>query len=249
MFIRLLSLILVFIFQINLLAAQSTTADFDSLYATQLQNKLTQLGSNGNYQGLSAAVLVPGQGIWTGTYGLADNNTPLQTDMLLGIASNSKALTAALVLKLQDADLLHLDDPISDYLPDYPNVDGSITIRMLLNHTSGLFDFINDWSSATQQAYNDDPNNVWTLQELVNTLGPPVFPVGTQHSYSNTNFLLAGMVAEAAGGQTINQLLQQYIFDPLDLQMAYPPGDNPCSQHFSNLWNSNGNSTSLNENG
>jgi D-alanyl-D-alanine carboxypeptidase len=231
------------------LEAQPTTEDFDPFFADQLQDKLNEIGTAGDYRGLSAAVLVPGQGIWTGTYGLAAANTPLETNMRLGIASNTKAITAALILKLQDAGLLHLDDPIADYLPPYPQVDGNITIRQLLTHTSGLFDFINDWSAATQDAYNSDPDVIWTLQELVNTLGDPVFAAGSQHAYSNSNYLVAGLVAEAAGGADLHLLLHQYIFQPLALAMAYPPTDDPFAQAYANLWSSSGNSTSLDENG
>ncbi len=248
--LRYLSLPILFAFLVvNILGAQTTNPEFDSLFAEKLQQKLTELGDEGDYRGLSAAVLIPGQGIWTGAYGLAAPGVPMETNMRLGIASNSKAVTAGLLLKLQDEGLLDLDDPISLYLPDYPQVDGNIPIRALLNHSTGLFDFINDWSGATQTAYGDDDNRVWSLADLMATLGMPYFSVGEQFDYSNTNFLVAGLVAEAAGGATLGQLYHQYLFDPLDLDMAYPPHDDVFAQPYANLWNTAGTSVSLDGNG
>lgn len=242
-------IITVFVFCLGPLKTQSTSPDFDSLFAEKLQEKLTELGLEEDYQGLSAAVLVPGQGIWTGAYGFAAPGEPMETNMRLGIASNSKSITAGLILKLQEAGLLQLDDPISNYLPAYPQVDGTITIRQLLNHSTGLFDFINDWSSATQAAYAANDDRIWTLTDLVNTLGAPNYPVGERYDYSNTNFLLAGMVAEAAGGASLGELYHQYLFSPLDLEMAYPPYDDVFDQPFANLWNTAGNSVSLDDDG
>lgn len=231
------------------LVAQPTNPEFDSLFAETLQQKLTQMGNAGDYRGLSAAVLVPGQGIWTGAYGLAAPGVPMATNMRLGIASNSKSITAGLLLKLQDEGLLDLDDPISLYLPDYPQVDGNIPIRALLNHSTGLFDFLNDWSTATQAAYGDDDDRAWTLNDLMATLGAPHFSLGERFDYSNTNFLVAGLVAEAAGGAPLGQLYHQYLFDPLGLDMAYPSYDDVFAQPYANLWNTSGTSVSLEGNG
>jgi D-alanyl-D-alanine carboxypeptidase len=226
--------------------AQSTTAGFDTLLAQQLQAKLVQLGTGGDYDGaLSAAVLVPGQGIWTGTWGRAAANTPATPDMRFGIASNSKAITAGLILKLQDEGWLHLDDPIGNYLPPHPQIDAQLTIRQLLMHTSGLFDFINQWSSATQAAYSDNPNRNWTFDDLIATIGSPAAAPNTGYSYSNTNYLLLGRIAEVATGLPIYQLLHSRVFDPLGLGMAYPPQDNVFAAPYSNLWNTSGSATTL----
>ncbi len=226
--------------------AQSTTSGFDPLYAQQLQTKLNQLGTNGNFAGgLTAAVLVPGEGIWTGAWGRAAVNTPVTTNMRFGMASNSKAIIAGLILKLQDEGLLHLDDPISDYLPPHPQINPQITIRQLLEHTSGLFDFINQWLSATEAAYSANPNHVWTYEELLATVGAPVSAPDAGYSYSNTNYLLLGRIAETAAGQPIHQLLHSRIFTPLGLAMAYPPSDNVFAAPYSNLWNTAGTATTL----
>ncbi len=226
--------------------AQTIDASFNPTLALLLQAKLNSIGSNGNYQGISVALQVPGQGLWVGTYGEAQLGTPLLPNMRLGWASNSKALSGTLLLKLQEEGLLDFESPIGNYLPDYPQVDPNITVKQLLYHTSGLFDFINDWSPQTQAAYNVNPNRVWTMPELLGTIGPPTGRIGERYAYSNTNYLLAGMLAEAVTTADIGELFHQYIFDPLGLSMAYPPYDTVFNEPYANLWNTAGTAVVLN---
>lgn len=220
--------------------AQATSPGFDSTFAAQLTQKLALLGSAGKYKGLSAAAIVPGQGTWVSAWGQAGPGTPLTPDMRLGIASNSKAFVAALLLKLQEEGLLDLDDPVSQYLSPHPHVNGDITLRQLLTHTSGLFDYINDWSGQTASAYNSNPDSVWTPEDLLATVGPTTLAPGVRYSYSNTNYLLAGMVAAAAADTSIGYLLHSRIFGPLGLDAAYPPYDDVFAAPYSNIWNGNG---------
>ncbi|MCU0348635.1 MAG: serine hydrolase [Saprospiraceae bacterium] len=228
---------LVFCLSIIKVLAQTTSPAFDSSYAQQLNQRLQSLGSSSGIKGLSAAAFIPGQGHWVGTYGQAAPSQPLQPNMRLGIASNTKAIVAALLLKLQEEKLLDLDDPVSQYLPPHPHVNGQITLRQLLTHTSGLFDFLNDWSGATSAVYNNNPDSTWAMNDLLATIGPPHFQPGRRYSYSNTNYLLAGMVAEAAADTTIGYLLHSRIFEPLGLGMAYPVADDIFAAPFANLWN------------
>lgn len=239
-----LLLLTTFLFYSLILTSQETSPGFDADYAAALQAKLSEEASQ---KGISAAVFVPGQGIWVGTHGVANaNNDPVTPDMRFCIASNSKALTAALLMVLQDEGLLDLDDAVSDHLPNYDHVDPNITIRQLLTHTSGLFDFINDWTGSTQAEYSQNPNKTWSFDDLISTIGSSPIDPGERYDYSNTNFLLAGMIAEAVTGEPIHDLFASRIFEPLDLDMAYPPADNIFSQPYSNNWN--GSSFNLSEN-
>jgi CubicO group peptidase (beta-lactamase class C family) len=110
-------------------------------FAHDLQEAIDQvLLAYPNYDlGISAAVIMPGHRTWTGVSGYSHQNVPISADMLFVVGSIVKNFEAALVLKLAEDEVLTLDDPISMYLPTYPNVDGKITIRQLLNHTSGVF--------------------------------------------------------------------------------------------------------------
>ena len=110
-------------------------------YSQELQEAIDQVVSA--YQehefGISAAIIVPGFSPWTGVSGYSQPNAPIVQDMLFDVGSIQKNFEAALVLKLAEDELLSLDDPISKYLPGYPHVDENITIRQLLDHTSGVF--------------------------------------------------------------------------------------------------------------
>ena len=110
-------------------------------FEDRLQSVLDREIRASDTKGVSAAVLFPGETIWTGTSGISHDTVAISPDMLFAIGSITKNMVAALTLKLVEAHLLSLDDPLSKWLPAYPHVDSTITIRQLLNHTSGLYMF------------------------------------------------------------------------------------------------------------
>jgi D-alanyl-D-alanine carboxypeptidase len=100
----------------------------------------------------------------------------------------------------------------------------SITLRQLLNHTSGLYNYTDD--PAVYEPFLDgDRGFVWEPEELVDiaTSHPPLFPPGTDWSYSNTGYIVAGMIVEASTGGAIEDLLKEEIFDPTGLDDTYLP--------------------------
>jgi D-alanyl-D-alanine carboxypeptidase len=139
--------------------------------------------------------------------------------MEFGIASNTKLFTGVLLLKLAESNLLSLEDSLHEHLPAFDNIDPNITIRQLLNHTSGLADV------TSVPGYPDsiltDPNRIFTPGELMTWAGPPLFAPGTDWNYCNTNYLLAGMIAESATGQSFGQLLRDSILTPLQLDSTF----------------------------
>jgi D-alanyl-D-alanine carboxypeptidase len=116
-------------------------------------------------------------GTWRGVTGLSHAGTPLTPDLLFGIASNTKLFTGVLLLKLAEHNLVHLDDSLHEYLPAYTHIDSNITIRQLLNHTSGLYD------DTSVPGYPDsmpaNPNRVFSASELMTWAGPPLFQAET----------------------------------------------------------------------
>jgi D-alanyl-D-alanine carboxypeptidase len=128
------------------------------------------------------------------------------------------------VLQLAQDGLLSLDDTIDQYLDDIPNGD-LVTIRMMLDMTSGITSYTFD--QGWQQSFFGDPTAPWTpdqLMEIIRSL-PPHFPPGTQYEYSNSNFVILGQLAETLAGQPIDELLQQRIIDPLELEHTSFPGE------------------------
>lgn len=172
-------------------------------------------------KGITAAVMLPSGEIWTGVSGVSHAATPVTPDMLFGIGSNTKLFTAIAVLKLSEAGLLALDDSIYHWIPTTPNIDSCITIRQLLNHTSGLAGY------NQIPGYNDsilsNPNRIFSKTELLSWVGAPVFAPGTSWGYCNTNYLLAGMIAESVASQPLEEYLRQNIFTPFQLDSTFFP--------------------------
>ncbi|MFF4433884.1 serine hydrolase domain-containing protein [Streptomyces sp. NPDC001513] len=165
-------------------------------------------------------------GIWSpkGTFvsatGVADLATgaPLRADMQFKIASQTKTFTANLVLQLVGEGKVALDDHISKWVAGVPNGD-RITIRQLLNHTSGLAD------GFTSPAVQGRVLTGCTVAELLSAEAkfPPVAPPGATWSYSNYGYNLLGRVVELAGGQDLSTAVQQRIARPLGLRRTLLP--------------------------
>jgi len=94
-----------------------------------------------NVNGVSATVIFPGEKIWNGVSGISHDTVAIKPDMLFAIGSITKNILAALTLKLVEENIISLEDPLSKWLQSYPHIDENITIRQLLNHTSGLYMF------------------------------------------------------------------------------------------------------------
>lgn len=197
----------------------ATAQSFDPAAAARLQAKLDSLRTANNIKGISACVIDPGRGTWKGAAGISHAGTPMTSDLEFGIASHTKLFTGVLILTLAEDSLLRLEDSLHTYLPAYANIDPDITIRQLLNHTSGLDDVTNVPGYPDSMLTN--PNRIFTPEELMTWAGPPIFAAGTGWAYCNTNYLLAGMIAERATGQPYGQLLRDRILRPLDLDSTF----------------------------
>ncbi len=163
--------------------------------------------------------------------GLADRDTgrKLAAGDQFEIGSITKTFVATLILQLADQNRVDLDGAISDYLPGVVPNGKNITVEMLLNHTSGLFNYTDD--KAFFAALTQHPQKIWTPQQLLRiAFRPgPNFSPGTNWSYSNTNYIVAGLMLEKLTGQKLPDLVQQQIVKPLGLKHTYladPRADN-----------------------
>lgn len=213
-------LLLLFLSGFAQIMQAQTSSTFDSTWASQFQAALDNSVLNLNIVGASAAVLVPGQGLWIGDGGESHAGNPITADMRFGIGSNTKLFTAVTLLKLQEEGLLSLEDHLGKWVGSYPNIDTSVTIRQILSHQTGFFDFMND-SPALFDSALSNPDKFWMPDEVLATIGAPHFTAGSAYSYSNTNYLLAALVIETATGKTLEQTLHQYILDPLNLDSTF----------------------------
>ncbi|HET9136186.1 MAG TPA: serine hydrolase, partial [Candidatus Kapabacteria bacterium] len=174
---------------------------------------------NGKH-GVSASVIVPGLPQWSGSVGESYPGEAMSNDMLFEIASNTKTITTALILKLQEEGKLSITDSLWKWLPHYNNIDSNITIKQLLEHSSGIYDYLNDdtTGSMLDDAYFYDPTHVWTPEEIVSEhIGAPNFKAGKSYKYSNTNFVLLGMIAKAVAGKEVAVQFRERFFDPMSL--------------------------------
>ena len=177
-------------------------------------------------------LLIPGavvllrtpQGEFTVTYGttLLGATSPPRADTHFRIASNTKTMTAAVIVLLAQEGKLSLDDPVSKYVPGVPNGD-NITITELLNMRSGLYTYDDDpefWAILER-----DPTKVWSPAEVLAIAfkHPPYFPPGTDFHYSNTNYALLGLIAEKIDGKPLASCFQDRLFGPLGLKDTLLP--------------------------
>ena len=152
-------------------------------------------------RGVSAAI-VNSDSVWVGTAGISHDMVSMKPDMLFSIGSVTKNFVAALTLKLAEEGTLSLEDRLSDWLPAYPYVDPEITIRQLLNHTSGIYMFWNN--DDLWDALKNDRSRKWTPEEVLGYIKEPDFAPGEGWRYSNTNYLLMAMIIEKATGSTLS---------------------------------------------
>jgi D-alanyl-D-alanine carboxypeptidase len=172
-------------------------------------------------------LLVPGamvilstpQGEFTVSYGTTTLGAtiPPRGDTHFRIASNTKTMTAAVIVQLAQEGRLDLDDPVSKYVSGVPDGD-RITIADLLKMRSGLYNYTD--APEISASLDQDPAKVWTPKEVLAIAfkQPPYFPPGTAFHYDNTNYALLGLIAEEREhGKPLARILQDRLFGPLGM--------------------------------
>ena len=176
---------------------------------------------------------IPGAivGVWSPSHGdliivrgKADIETGRGMDSVdrVRIASITKTFTITVILELVDEGNLELDQTLSTWFPTIPGSD-EITVRELCNMTSGLFNYSDD--PTFQKVYSEDPNKVWSPEELVAlaVAHPPYFAPGTSWHYSNTNTIILGMIINKITGRMPEDEIKDRIVDRLKLENTYYP--------------------------
>ncbi|MEV7499468.1 serine hydrolase domain-containing protein [Streptomyces sp. NPDC093018] len=158
------------------------------------------------------------------TYGYADRGTRRAMDAgdRFRVGSVTKSFSAVVLLQLVDEHRLELDAPVNRYLPGLLP-DDAITVRQVLGHRSGLYDFTNDMFANSVPGFEAVRNRVFTYRELValSLKHPRTNAPGAAYSYSNTNFVVAGMLIEKITGHSVRTEYQNRIFGPLKLQDTF----------------------------
>lgn len=207
-----------------------------SLEAKQkLQAKLDSCVNNYNLPGISVAITFPNNETWQGVSGFNHiyAQKPMDTSVLFQMASVTKMFAAAIVFQLVEENLLSLEDTIGQHLPPINFIPSKTKIKYLLNHRSGIFDFLGNPNAA--DTWFTHPDSIWDPKTIIETYGAnPIFQQGNAFSYSNTNYLLLGMLIEQITGNTFAEELKNRIIIPYGLtQTFYPPQDSIVGNYVS----------------
>jgi CubicO group peptidase (beta-lactamase class C family) len=195
------------------LSAQTKNA-LDAATATRVDQAVEKVIADTGIPSASVAVVQHGEITYLHAYGKArlEPTMPATTEMQYSIGSVSKQFTAALILMLVEDGKMTLDDPIGKYLPRLTRAN-EVTVRELLSMTAGYQDF---WPEDYVMTSMMGPT---TAQHILDVWGskPLDFDPGTQWQYSNTNYVIAGRIAEIVGGKPLVEQLRARIFEPLHM--------------------------------
>lgn len=212
-------LLWIFLILPTLSKSQDIPAQADSL--------LTSYSRQGLFSG-NVAILRKGKVLFSKSYGYSDAaaKRPNSPSTQFRIGSVTKTFTAALIMRLRERGKLSLEDKISKYLPDYRFGD-SVTIRNLLNHTSGIMSF------TSTEKFQQEKLRMSSIKEVMNTFFeiPLLFSPGSNFQYSNSNYLLLGYIAEKVAQKSFSDLLRDEITGPLGMKATGLDSDQRKSTH------------------
>lgn len=214
---------------------QSTAlAQFPSYIQATFQEEFDAFNAQYDLQGVSLAIRSADHE-WVGVNGISTATDPINSDHVFAMGSVSKTITAATILQMHDDGLLNLDDEVSGHLPLTAWVTPTITIRQLLNHTSGIFNYTQHpdfgpdvfYSSSTMVTQADILNNY--MQS-----GP--FSPGQAWGYSNTNYIVLSMIIEAVAQQAYYlEARDRFGFDTNYPTLSLPPHES-STDDLAHLW-------------
>ncbi|UNK19535.1 beta-lactamase family protein [Paenibacillus sp. N3/727] len=194
--------------------------ELDKLLKTDIHGAIAYVYDHGKYQGYAS--------------GIADITTgrKMDPDYRYRIGSLTKTFTATVVLQLAGENKLDLDDPVEKWVPGLVQGNGydgkKVTIRQLLNHTSGLAEYTVDLFDGTGSDILKRANVTYTAEQLVKKglAQKPLFAPGKGLMYTNTNYVLLGIIIEKVTGNTYAQEMETRIIEPLKLNNTFVPGAN-----------------------
>ncbi|MBT6156893.1 MAG: beta-lactamase family protein [Planctomycetaceae bacterium] len=169
--------------------------------------------------GLSIGVAIGDEVLAAKGFGLAnvELNVPVTADTVYRIGSITKQFTAAAILILVEDGKIDLDAPLTKYLPDYPSHGSAVTVKHLLQHTSGVADF-----TRLPEYRRDRPLDVSKDEVLDRFQNLPLkFPPGEKHRYCNSGYFLQGLIIEQASEKSFREFVESRLFEKLKMQHSY----------------------------
>jgi D-alanyl-D-alanine carboxypeptidase len=203
-----------------LVAAPAVAQPLTPAEVAQIDQLVSKTLADTGVPSAEIAIVRDGRLVLSKAYGKANEGLPANPALPYQIASNSKQFTAMALLLLEDEGKLSLDDHVSKFLPGITEGD-KITLRQLLSHESGLQDF---WPQDYSFVDMEQPT---TPQHIIDKWAkkPLDFPPGTRWQYSNTGYVVAGMIAEKVSGEPLLTFLHRKIFGPLGMTSVLDQDD------------------------
>lgn len=205
--------------------ADDTATSNKTILKSDVQTALSAVAKKQLVPGAIALLRMPGKTI-TAAYGtteIARKNTP-QTSYFYRIGSNTKSMISATIVLMAQDGLLQLTDPVSKYIPDVPNGD-RISLDLLMKNRSGLYNYLDSPKLACE--FDKNPLKIWTPQDLLNlAFAQPSQTPDERFEYSNTNFILLGLVAEKMDKKPLATIFKERLFTPLGMKHTYLPDAN-----------------------
>jgi CubicO group peptidase (beta-lactamase class C family) len=203
---------------LSLFSAAQTVDTIDPALRSQVDRIAGEVMEQRGVPSASVAVVKDGKLVYTHAYGKAriDPDRAATPEMRYSIGSISKQFTATAILLLQEQGKLSLDDAVGKYVPGLTRGD-EVTIRQILSHTSGYQDYAPEDYPVESQLKPVTPREIldtWATKPLD-------FEPGTQWQYSNTNFVIAGLIVEKVSGEKLFDFLGEHIFRPLEMKSAW----------------------------
>jgi D-alanyl-D-alanine carboxypeptidase len=215
-----------------LIRAQSSISP---VLSENLQFALDNEFAQYDLKGVVMAISMPDDEIWFGASGTSNGSDSINAEMLFGIGSNTKTFTATLAMMLIEDSLLKLDDSIYHWVADNPYIDSTITVKNLLNHTSGLYEYTDH--PAIDDSLISHLEKFWTPEEILLTfLDTPYFEKGKDFHYANTNYLILGMIIKAVSGKSISEMLHSRILNPLGLTHTFLDQEDSLVGELAHCW-------------
>ena len=211
--------------ELNKTATKYVETNSKQLKNSQLQTVLDEAVEDLDIPGVVMYISGP-QGTWIGASGYSDleSETLMQPDDKLALASASKTFVGVAILKLVEQGQLNLDESIDNYLPKdisrnirYSN---EITVRQLLNHSSGIIDYLDDnFAEITEGRSRSQP---WKAREVIKLIyGEPQAKPGKKHDYSNSNYIVLEVIVEEKTGKSLAEVIRKEILNPIGLKNTF----------------------------
>lgn len=219
-------------------SSPATRSTIDPVLADSLQAALDRAFDQLDPIGLSVAVNFGDGDIWANGAGVSSAEERLDANYVFPVGSISKTITSACIVSMVDEGLLSLDDSIGTWISGYRNIDGAIKIYQLLNHTSGIYNYTNhpNWAPTI----NGTLSFTYTMEEMVEDyVNAPYFEPGTDWEYSNTNYLLLGLIIESISQKEYHEAVRERILSPNEFDDIVLLPQEQLNGPLAHVWQSN----------